>query len=125
MRQLLTSVALVVPLFLAGCGGGKHKVPGKVVQAGQPLTVSDQGKFVITFIPEGGKGAIGTSTRPDGTFVVTGTDGKGIAPGKYKVAVQAWDPYPRKDKLGGKYNEANTRLTVEVGTGEVVLDVGQ
>jgi hypothetical protein len=130
MRQLLASVGLLLALcLLSGCGG-KSKVSGKVVKGGQPFTLSDKGVFVISFVAENDKeGAkpYATETKPDGTFVIVGRDGKGIAAGKYKVSVEAFDPYggPNStDKLGGKYTKANA-IPVEVGKGDIVLDVGK
>jgi len=133
MRFTLRPLFLgLVILILAGCGTGKKQVNGKVVKGGQPLTVSDKGLLQITFYTEQdkeGANPIATSPKNDGTFSIVGTDGKGIAPGKYRVVVRAYDPYAPRDKqvekLRQKYaNPSTTPLTVDVASGgEVVLNV--
>jgi hypothetical protein len=126
-RGLALLLVVGLGLTVAGCGG-KRKVRGKVVQNGQPMQLSEKGVFVISFIAASdtaGKNPEPTKPNNDGTFEVVGRDGKGIAPGKYKVAVEACDPYPGNDKLGGKFTPAKTTLQVDVGKGEVIVDVGK
>ena len=45
---------------------------------------------------------------------MAGLDGNGIKPGKYRVAVYQYDPYPQNDKLGGKFSKDKTPINVEV-----------
>jgi hypothetical protein len=119
-------LGVILPLFL-GCGPGVVQPNGKIVKGGQPVKVSDKGVIVLNFVPaEGGKegASYSADTKPDGTFKIIGSDGKGIPPGKYKVAVQLFDPYPSNDLLKGKYAMGKTELTVDVGKEDVVIDVG-
>jgi len=128
-RFLLSAFALVL-LLVIGCGPSKLSVTGKVTQGGAPMKLSDKGVFIIQFISEDKGGQVhSASTKTDGTFTVSGQDGKGIPSGKYKVAVEAIDPYTSgggQDKLGGKYKAGATTLTADVVKGkEVVIDVGK
>jgi hypothetical protein len=129
MRTLIGTLLFLAVGLSTGCsGGGGSKVNGKIVKGGQPFTLSDKGVFVLVFVNEAENPPkmYNATTKPDGTFTVIGADGKGIPPGKYKVQVQAMDPYPQKDLLGGKFAPAEkSPLTVEVGKGEIVVEVGQ
>jgi hypothetical protein len=127
MRNLTCSFLLVAACLACGCGGGKVKVNGKIVKDGQPFTLSDKGVFVLSFVSEGGtdKTIYNATTKPDGTFTIVGPENKGIPPGKYVVNLTAMDPYPTTDKLGGKYQQGKSTLVVEVGKGDVVIDVGK
>jgi hypothetical protein len=129
LRPLAGTLAVTFVLAaVSGCGGGKTLARGKLVSNGQPVTVSDKGVIVIRFYAETDrtKGQpFPAETRPDGTFTVVGRDRHGIPPGKYLVSVEAFDPYPRHDKLGGKYRPDATPLTAEVGKGDVTLEVGR
>jgi len=130
MRTILSFLTLATLLFVTvGCGPTKSKAQGKLVQNGQPLTVSDKGVITLRFFAEDDKEnakPYPANTKPDGTFTVTGLDGQGIPPGKYRVSVEAQDPYPGHDKLKAKYTPSMTQLTAELGKGgEVVIDVGK
>lgn len=120
---------LGLTLFLGGCGGSNLKPAGKVLKGGKPFTLSEKGVFVIGLIEEkdekrGNPHPVDTKT--DGTFKVVGREGKGIAPGRYYVAVEAFDPYPGNDLLKGAHQPSKTKLTVEVkGSDELVIDVGK
>jgi len=129
MRKFTCFLLLVAACLACGCGG-KSKANGKIVKDGQPFTVSDKGVFVLSFVPEDGtdKTIYNATTKPDGTFTILGPEGKGIPAGKYKVNLQAMDPYSPAggtDKLGGKYAPGQSKLVVEVGKGDVVIDVGK
>ena len=50
----------------------------------------------------------------EGNFSVT--EG-GVSPGRYRVCIYQWDPYPQADKLKGKYAAGKSNLEVEI-TGE-------
>jgi hypothetical protein len=117
-------------LILAGCGSRTKIYEGKLVQGGQPVTVSDQGIITLFFVAEKDKDKglpYPAETKSDGTFTIKGRDGKGIPPGKYLVSVVAKDPYPNgPDKFGGKFEADKSTLTVEIGKDSMVtVDVGQ
>jgi len=114
-------------LCVAGCGKSVVPAKGKVVNKGQPYSVSDKGLFQITLFADDGK-TYATESKADGTFTVIGPDRKGAPPGKYHVSVEAMDPYQQKvDKLGGKFAGAKSPLSVEITSAdkELVVDVGQ
>jgi hypothetical protein len=106
---------------------------GKVANAGQALQVSNPmvGWVEVTFtaIGEDGKAKPGEkfSARADqtGAFTIPGRLGKGLTPGKYRIAVRQWDPYPQTDKLNGKFDENNTKITREVGKGDLDIDLSK
>lgn len=126
MRAILLTAVLTTVVLLSGCAGGTVRPSGKILRNGQPVQLSDKGVIVLNFLPESGDKlgvTYAADTKPDGTFTITGPERKGIPPGKYKVAVELYDPYPTTDLLKGKYAPGATTLTAEVGSGEVVVDV--
>jgi hypothetical protein len=48
-----------------------------------------------------------------GTFVVRGTDQRGLLPGRYRVVVYHYDPRPN-DRFKGAYGEQNSPILVDV-----------
>jgi hypothetical protein len=124
MRTLICSLLLAACCLACGCSG-RSQVKGKIVKDGQPYTLSEKGVFVLSFSSEGGsdKTVYNATTKPDGTFTILGPESKGVPPGKYKVNLTAMDPYPTTDKLGGKYGPGQSQLVVEVGKGDLVIDV--
>jgi hypothetical protein len=81
----------VLAVILAGCGEQpiRYPVAGQVLVDGAPLSAG-----FIRFVPEAGRPSTG-EILPDGTFTLReaslspGPPPKGIAPGKYRVAVAA------------------------------------
>jgi len=105
-----------------GCGGGGGAVKGKVLRGGQPIKVGDKGMVQVRFIAE--DNGYTAPVAADGSFTLTGNEGKGIPAGKYKIAVLAYDPYPTKDLLGGKFSAMATPINRDVKPGdEVVIDL--
>jgi hypothetical protein len=113
----------VVLALLCGCGSDNviksgTVIRGKLLNKGVPLTAQNMdigvGKIEIIFVPtEPSQEEFSTTANADGSYEYVGA-GKGIAPGKYKVAVYQWDPYPVEDKLGNKFSKENTPITVDV-----------
>ncbi|NQT17597.1 MAG: hypothetical protein HQ582_32885 [Planctomycetes bacterium] len=127
----------LVCLVAAGCGGGDDepvvRASGRITAGGRPLHVegreSGAGAVEIKFLriesegEEAAQAAI-TQADADGHFEVPGADGNGIPPGKYRIAIRQWDPYPQIDKLGGKFDEENTPITRQItGEEEILIDV--
>jgi hypothetical protein len=130
--------SLALPLILvAGCGEGERVVlvKGQVTSAGQPLRVAGReiglGMVQLQFfrVEEGGRSAgnaVGAVADDEGHFVVYGHNGKGIPPGKYRIAVRQWDPYPQVDKLGGRFTADNSSIIREVtGSEEILIDLAR
>lgn len=127
MRSLCRlGLLLVAVAVLPGCSSAPVKATGKVVKGGQPAPLSDKGMYQITLISDSDASkTFPVEAKQDGTFTVTGPTGNGVPPGKYKVAIQAMDPYDKRvDKFGNRFTADKTTLTVEIpGSGELVVDV--
>ena len=118
---------------LSGCGDSgppRAKIKGEVTNDGEPLKVKPMvGKVQVTFFPLSEKGEITgdpqeAAIQPSGEFTVHGTEGKGILPGKYKIAVRQWDEFPNKDVLEGKADKDHTTIIRDIKDGdEVIIDV--
>lgn len=123
---LALAACLTLSLLVSGCGGGV-KPRGKVTNEGKPLTVSDKGLFVMSFILDGNSGkAYEVDTKRDGTFTVPGPDGHGIPPGKYRISVEQFDPYPTTDLLMGKFKGPKSPIVRDVsGSGSLDIDLSK
>jgi hypothetical protein len=125
-----TLVALFVCLLGSGCGPKMVKPSGKILKDGQPFTLSPKGMFGVALIPadeKEGKEGYPATTKPDGTFEVTGKEGKGVPAGKYRFSVTAADPYPSKDLLLGHFQGAKSPLVQDVTSSDtpITIDVGK
>jgi len=138
----LAASAFAIAVLLAGCGSrggvaeGRTKPVGRVLDNGLPIKAKtdnlppgDPGMRVI-FIRLGGVKA-GEETEAqiisaaDATFELIGADGKGIEPGKYRVAVTL-GPFGSADQLGGKYTREKSPIEIDVKSGEdLVIDVAK
>jgi hypothetical protein len=138
--------AAVLPLafaLLTGCGGGgsdaRTVVHGKLVEGAKPFAL-DKSKLKlppgatalppgsqplsVVFVSESGEQFPATVNADTGTFEVTGPDGKGIKPGRYKVAVTAGVGVG--DYFGDKYAPDKTQVVRDVKPGEeVVIDLSK
>jgi hypothetical protein len=121
VRLLLIAV---VCSLLTGCSSGPPPEPavavrGRLTNGGQPLAVAGRevgtGFVELKFLPLGPEGKVGTaffqaSVDDQGYYTVPGRQNVGLPPGKYRVVVRQWEPYPQTDKLGGKFDEQNSKL---------------
>jgi hypothetical protein len=127
-------------MLSAGCSKkdvaeGRTKPKGRIVENGQPIKIDtskmppgDPG-IQITFIPLGVEGAESHEARitdaSQGAFEVIGADGKGIAPGRYRVAV-AVAAVGNPDLLKGKYSREKSKIEIDVAAGEdIVIDLAK
>ena len=124
LLRLLPVVALLA-MATIGCNSQpvvkepEAVLKGTLTKGGQPLSVNGElGGYAYVqaiFVPASGSGAaFNVRVAPDGTFTVESDDGKPPPPGKYRVAVRQWEPFPSTDKLGGKFDERNTPIVVEI-----------
>ena len=132
----------VLLLATAGCGEkngpaeGRTMPKGRILENGLPVKVDttnlppgDPG-LQVTFIKLGGVDAGEEAEAQiidaaEGSFELIGADGKGITPGKYRVAV-TMAPYGSPDLLKGKYSRENSKIEVEVKEGEdLVIDLAK
>jgi len=120
-RRALLGLALLCGGMAIGCGDDVPKgviVKGKILKGGQPLAVprSDIGLgwVQVELVPEGKtEGTETTRTKEDGTFEFQG-EGKGIAVGKYRLAVYHFEQGPIADGLKGAFSAVNSKINVDV-----------
>lgn len=113
-------------LTLAGCGGAKGVTPkGQVVQNGSPYKLAPGEEMTVSFTPTSGKGKnTSDKVNEDGTFTITGIDGKGLPPGNYKILVNSTmtgDNVPAdqqyKDRFENAFSLENTPLQMDIAEG--------
>jgi hypothetical protein len=132
-RQLVfvAIIAVLGPLFVVGCGSsdGKLNITGKILKGGTPMTVPEEEYVRVTFFPVTADNGppkntyAATFERRRGTFRAEGGDGKGIPPGKYRVAVE----HVKKggDSLKGAFDGDRSPLIFDIDrqTKPLVLDL--
>ncbi len=89
--------------------------------------MGDYARVQLTFVPADGQGKKSYSAEvgEDGSFTVATDEGQRIPAGKYRVVVEQWEPYPDVDRLQGKFNQQNSRVTREIveSTQELEVDL--
>jgi len=126
--RFVVGIGMLGILAIAGCSGGQVKPKGQLLKDGQPFTLGKMGVFTMSLVPEGDTTGVLHAVSVDsatGAFEVNGQEGKGVLPGKYKVVLEAFDPYPGKDLLKHKYSWAKTNLVVDVTVDDIKVDVGK
>jgi hypothetical protein len=128
-------------LFLVGCNSsavrpedGKVIPRGRILENGLPVKINaanlppgDPG-MSVTFIRIGSVDAgeeieAQIIDAEECSFELIGADAKGIAPGKYRVAISL-APVGGQDQFKGKYNREKSKIEVEVKEGEdLVIDL--
>ena len=121
---------LLCMLVLTGCGGdGRLNVKGRLLKNGQALKLTDPDFVRVIFFP------VTTDGRPpkntylaavdddDGTFEAVGPDGRGVPPGKYRIAIEL--NRKRKDMLKGSFDGDRSPFVFDVdsSTKELVIDL--
>jgi hypothetical protein len=103
---------------------------------GKPYTANLSGKepetFAVDFVGaiDGNSFVFPATIKPDGAFRVDGSDGSGIPPGEYKIAVlHAGYMGAGGDRFGARFAaektplvvtlDKNTHLKIDVGAGSV------
>jgi hypothetical protein len=122
-------VLLLIALFVGGCGGdGRVNARGRIVKNGQPFQLGEGEGLRIVFYPPEAAGAtyesyVAVFDKADGSFRVTGKDGKGLPPGKYRVALEHLKQ--KKDLFKGFYSGKQTPIIREVTDSyhEIVIDL--
>ena len=142
MRRIRAATGLLAAvLFLAGCGAPPPKpvsVRGKVTKNGGPLKLKPEAghqvppgetggsiSFVHADGPNQGQDEPGTLNPEDGTFQITGVEGKGAPPGRYKVAVRL-GTFGSPDQLKDQFSRDNSKVEVTVpdaGADNLVIDL--
>jgi hypothetical protein len=127
----LAAVCLVCALFVTGCGSNMLKVKGRVVKAGQPFIIAPDESMRIVFVPseplspDKYDSFFAIYSREDGSFRVTGKDGNGLPPGKYKVGLELLKH--KNDEFKGAFSAKRSPFAFEVksSSDEIVLDLAQ
>jgi hypothetical protein len=117
----------LVVLFALGCGG-RLKPKGRMVRGGEPLRTGPGEGMRVVFEPVEVTGSTYDSypaqfNGDDGTFIVTGKDGNGLPPGKYRVSIQLMRK--KEDVFRGVLLGKKSPFTfdVESGSEELVIDL--
>lgn len=129
MRRIRNgSLVLLIAVFAYGCGGdGRFQARGRLVKNGAPFKLGEAEGMRIVFVPvEAGPSTFDTYVAVfdgQGSFKVTGKDGKGMPPGKYRVTVEHLKK--KKDLLNGAFSGKKTPIVREVSNGsdEIVIDL--
>lgn len=121
-----SGVLLLLCWVACGCSDDPgYKVPkgvivaGKVLKGGQPLAVPRAdvgfGMIEVALVPENASiGPRETATASsDGSFEVLGM-GKGVPPGRYKLAIFQRDKGVDSDALEGAFSDEKTPISVDV-----------
>jgi hypothetical protein len=123
--------AALVAGALCGCsnGDGRLTTKGRIVKGGAPFTVTEPEFVRVTFFPMTSDGApprntyLAAFSPSDGTFRAVGPDGKGLPPGKYRIAVE--HNRKRSDLFKGAYDGDRSPFVFDIdsSTPEIVIDL--
>lgn len=90
-RNLCGVLLLIAAASGSGCGSGPalQKAKGQILVNGKNYRAGDQEQLQVIFYPDEPtpKTTYPADVKPDGTFETLGAEGRGIPPGKYRVAV--------------------------------------
>jgi hypothetical protein len=131
VRNLSAFLSVALCLFvLSGCSGdGRLNAKGRIVKGGAPFTVAEGECVRVIFFPVTSDGQpphntyIAAYKRADGTFRAVGPDGKGIPPGKYRIALEHLKK--KQDLFRGTFDGERSPIVREVtdGSNEIVIDL--
>jgi hypothetical protein len=122
MKRML--LGLTLALLVIGCGGGKARVKGRVVDNGQPMTFPPT-TAAIELTPIGADGkpdvsAVFTAVvNEDGTFEVFASGGE-LPPGQYEIKVTGYG------KLATRLKAVPAlRRELKGGTNDLTIDLSK
>jgi hypothetical protein len=125
-RRALMALALLA--LAAGCGSGKARVKGRLVENGQPQKFGAT-QVALEFVPLGadGKPEQGKSytavVNEDGTFEVVASGGE-LPPGTYQVAVTAMGTLRTKYRAFAAPTSA-IRREIKAGKNDLTIDLAK
>jgi hypothetical protein len=131
-RILLILTGFAFGVLLSGCGGsGKLQTKVHLLKNGAPYLPAEGDILRVMFvpIPEGKERVTdfyAATFRPgDGTFQAEGRDGKGVPPGKYRIAIEHL--HRRADVFKGAYDAERSPFVCEVHSSddEVTVDLAK
>jgi len=132
MRFLRTQIAACLcAVLMTGCGDGMLKTKGRVIKNGGPFTLKEDEDLGIFFYPLNSDGSLGNTVYPaffnaaDSTFRVTGSDKRGMPPGKYRVALKHKLVSKKIDLFKGAFDMTHSPFVYDVdsSTREIVIDL--
>jgi hypothetical protein len=126
---VLTSLTL--GCLLSGCGSGKLQTKGRLLKNGAAYMTPEGDIVRVMFvpIPEGNERVtdfhVAIFNREEGTFYAAGRDGKGVPPGKYRIAIEHLKD--RKDIFKGAFDAQRSPFVREVNSSadEVTIDLAK
>jgi hypothetical protein len=129
MQRVLTLLVTALCLLAAGCGDGMLHTQGRLLKGGQPFIPKEGEALQILFVPIFPDGKLPSDyyaaevDQATGTFRPVGKNGKGMPPGKYRVAVELMKK--KKDQFGGKFDVEKSPYVFDVDakTPEIVIDL--
>jgi hypothetical protein len=132
MRRLISfSLVMGLAASATGCGRGDGllRTRGRVVKGGENFVPEEDEAIGLTFVPITPDGKppkqfyIVMVDQDTGTFRPYGTQGGGVPPGKYRVAVRLMKD--KKDVYNDKFNEKDSPyiFDVEPDSDEIVIDL--
>jgi hypothetical protein len=135
-RLLPFSMAFTLAVsVLVGCSPNVVQVHGVLHKDGKTYEMVQDEQVSISFANIGPKGVPfldSTRVKKDGTFFLGGPAGRGIPPGKYKVAIGSKIYGPRGEGQGDRFDdefaEDKTPLSYEVTAAakqEIFVDIGK
>ena len=127
VRACVVALLAAVALAAGGCGRRYPKVQGRVLLGGRPLRAGPGESAQVIFLSTGTehRSTPANCNGEDGTFTVAGVDGRGVPPGKYRVAVACYDADER-DRFNGAFGPNKSPLYCEVTDAKeqhVVIDL--
>jgi hypothetical protein len=130
VRSTISFLAALSVLFVAGCRqDGRLNVKGRIVKGGAPYTVSEDDTVRVTFFPVTADGSPPKNTYlaafdPNkGTFRAVGPDGKGVPPGKYRIAVEHQGQRRGGFKVAFDGDRSPFVFDVDASTKELLIDL--
>src|SRR5437899_1460586 len=123
MRHLRLGFMIATIVFAHGCAAAPTNfvVKGKLTNGGASVLSDKRGGLTMIFVPAGNPGAAANTypaafKKDDDTYEVTGPDGKGIPPGKYKVTLNVMLPTttPAAEKINDQYSLIKSPIEVDV-----------
>jgi hypothetical protein len=105
------------------------KTQGRLVKSGKPFIPGDGEAIQILFVPIFPDGKLPNDyyaavvDQATGTFRPSGKDGKGMPPGKYRVAIELMKK--KKDQFDGKYDSEKSPFVydIDASTNEIVVEL--
>jgi hypothetical protein len=124
-------IAIAIAIAVFGFNSSDMiKVKGHLVKDGQPYIIDEKEGLRIFFVPVSAPENTFDSfsalyDRDDGSFHVTGKDGKGMPPGEYRISLEL--RLNRSDRLNGEFSSKKSPLTCKIDSShrDVVIDLEQ